>query len=130
MGGFRLADRARILTGISFIATPQMISRRHLRGHTLLITNQDSQVGITPKMGLMTSCNLPIPEINRADGAGLQQLKVLLQRDPDFAQALRISSTTLDAARLAAAHGVRVTPEAIWRNRGRLFSDGLPTWRG
>jgi hypothetical protein len=78
----------------------------------------------------MASCNLPIPEINRAEGAGLQQLKVLLQRDPDFAQALRVSSTTLDAARLAASRGVRVTPEAIWRNRGRLISDGMPTWRG
>jgi hypothetical protein len=78
----------------------------------------------------MTRCELTISEINRADGAGLQQLKLLLQRDPDFAQALRVSSTTMEAARLAASRGVQVTPEAIWRNRGRLISDGLPTWRG
>lgn len=78
----------------------------------------------------MASCNLPIPEINVPADMSLQQLKLLLQRDPAFAQDLRLSRTTMDAARLAAAHGVRVTPEAIWRHRGRLISDGLPTWRG
>lgn len=35
-----------------------------------------------------------------------------------------------EAAELAAAQGVTVTPNALWRNRGRLLDGGLPTWRG
>jgi hypothetical protein len=40
------------------------------------------------------------------------------------------TDSTEAAARVAADHGVNVTPEALWRNRGTLVSSGLPTWRG
>jgi hypothetical protein len=55
---------------------------------------------------------------------------MLLQGDPAFAQALRATTSTEAAARLAADHGVAVAPEPLWRHRGTLVSGGLPTWRG
>jgi hypothetical protein len=60
----------------------------------------------------------------------LHHLKDLLQHDPAFAKALGATDSTEAAARLAAEHGVQVTPEALWRNRGTLSSGGFPTWRG
>jgi hypothetical protein len=54
----------------------------------------------------------------------------LLQSDPAFAQALCACASTEAAARLAAEHGIQVSPEALWRHRGTLISGGLPTWRG
>lgn len=60
----------------------------------------------------------------------LRQLRQLLLDDPTFAEALRSISTTEDAARLVCEHGLDVTPEALWRNRGTLLGDGRPTWRG
>lgn len=78
----------------------------------------------------MATCHLPAPEVEHPSAASLHQLKTLLQGDPVFAQALRASESTEAAARLAAQHGVQVSPEALWRHRGTLVSGGLPTWRG
>lgn len=63
-------------------------------------------------------------------GEELQHLKQKLRDDPAFAEALRSINTTEDAARLVCEHGLDVTPEALWRNRGTLMSGGRPTWRG
>ena len=76
------------------------------------------------------SCDLPAPGIENPSAAALHQLKEMLQSDSAFAQALRATESTEAAARLAAEHGISVTPEALWRHRGTLVNGGLPTWRG
>jgi hypothetical protein len=82
----------------------------------------------------MTTCHMPIG--NGLDGSvmsvadELHHLKELLRKDPVFAEALRCTDTTEEAAQLACDHGIEVTPEALWRNRGTLESGGQPTWRG
>jgi hypothetical protein len=82
----------------------------------------------------MTTCHFPIG--NGMDGSvmsvadELHHLKELLRKDPAFADALRCTDTTEEAAQLACDHGIAVTPEALWRNRGTLESGGRPTWRG
>jgi hypothetical protein len=68
------------------------------------------------------------PAVSASDE--LFHLKQRLQQDPAFAEALRATDTTEQAAHLACDHGIDVTPEALWRNRGTLVSDGRPTWRG
>jgi hypothetical protein len=78
----------------------------------------------------MATCNLPDLDGDVSAGHALHQLKELAKRDPSFAQALRTIASTEDAARLAAQHGVQVSSEALWRNRGTLVNGGLPTWRG
>jgi hypothetical protein len=78
----------------------------------------------------MATCDLPVQEAVNPSTAALHQLRELLQRDPAFAQDLRATASTEAAVRLALEHGVQVTPEALWRNRGTLVSGGLPTWRG
>lgn len=78
----------------------------------------------------MATCELPASEVEHPSAAALHQLKELLQRDHAFAQALRATESTEAASRLAAEHGVSVTPEALWRHRGTLMGGGLPTWRG
>ena len=78
----------------------------------------------------MATCDLPAPGVENASAAALHQLKEMLQADSAFAQALRATESTAAAARLAAEHGVSVSPEALWRHRGTLVSGGLPTWRG
>jgi hypothetical protein len=78
----------------------------------------------------MATCNLPAPEAAHPSTAALHQLKELVEHDPVFAQALGATGSTEDAARLAAEHGIPVTPAALWRHRGMLVSGGLPTWRG
>jgi hypothetical protein len=78
----------------------------------------------------MAACDLPAPADEHPDAAALHELKELLQRDPAFAQALSDCTSTEAAVRLAAEHGVQVSPEALWRHRGTLISSGLPTWRG
>lgn len=60
----------------------------------------------------------------------LHHLKNMLRNDSAFAEALRSTDTTEEAAHLAWEHGISVTPEALWRNRGTLESGGQPTWRG
>ena len=78
----------------------------------------------------MATCELPTSEVEHPSAAALHQLKELLQRDHAFAQALRATESTEAAARLAAEHGIAVSPEALWRHRGTLVSGGMPTWRG
>jgi hypothetical protein len=78
----------------------------------------------------MATCDLPASGVEHPSAAALNQLKQLLQSDPAFAQALCACASTEAAARLAAEHGVQVSPEALWRHRGTLVSGGLPTWRG
>lgn len=56
----------------------------------------------------------------------LHELQDLISSNEGFAQLMRRSGSTADAAKLAGEHGVHVTPEALWRNRGR---HGLPAWR-
>ncbi|MCT0202252.1 hypothetical protein KQ302_08480 [Synechococcus sp. CS-602] len=70
---------------------------------------------------------------NSAPGQGvmaLKQVRELAGADPRFAEALAHAHSPQEAAELAAAQGVTVTPNALWRNRGRLLDGGLPTWRG
>lgn len=56
----------------------------------------------------------------------LHELQDLIARNEGFAQVMRRSGSTEDAAKLAAEHGIQVSPEALWRNRGK---HGLPAWR-
>jgi hypothetical protein len=78
----------------------------------------------------MATCDLPASQAENPSAAALHQLKELLERDTAFAQALSATASTEAAVKLAAEHGIVVTPEALWRHRGTLLSDGLPTWRG
>ena len=78
----------------------------------------------------MATCNLPASQAKNPSAAALHQLKELLERGAALAQVLRATASTDAAAKLAAEHGVEVSPEALWRHRGTLVSGGLPTWRG
>ena len=78
----------------------------------------------------MATCHLPAPGVENPSAAALHQLKEMLQADSVFAQALRATESTEEAARLAARRGVQVSPEALWRHRGTLVAGGQPTWRG
>jgi len=78
----------------------------------------------------MATCDLPTTSETTPNEDALHQLKELLQRDQSFANALLAKTTTEEAANLALEHGIVVTPEAIWRQRGSLLEGGIPTWRG
>ncbi len=78
----------------------------------------------------MATCQSPHIPAAVSVGDELHQLRQLLLNDQNFAEALRCTGTTEEAARLVCAHGIAVTPEALWRNRGTLESGGRPTWRG
>jgi hypothetical protein len=78
----------------------------------------------------MATTELPTAGVEQPSAAALHQLKELLRGDPAFARALRTTASTEAAARLAAEHGIEVSPEALWRHRGTLVSGGMPTWRG
>ena len=84
----------------------------------------------TVRVSLMANNDLKAAETVQTSAAALHQLKEMAQQDPAFAKALQSMPSTEDAAKLVAEHGVRVTPEALWRHRGTLVSGGLPTWRG
>lgn len=60
----------------------------------------------------------------------LQALEQLIQSDPTFAEALRSTDTTEAAASSICERGITLTPEALWRHRGKLEHGGRPTWRG
>lgn len=60
----------------------------------------------------------------------LRQLKQLLANDQELAESLRLIETTDQAAVLINQHGLKLTPEALWRHRGTLMQGGRPTWRG
>jgi hypothetical protein len=57
----------------------------------------------------------------------LHALQRLAGEDHAFAEALRRTGSTQEAARLAEHWGIHVDAATLWRNRGR---HGLPTWRG
>jgi hypothetical protein len=57
----------------------------------------------------------------------LHTLQRIATEDPGFAEDLRLTGSTQQAADLAQRWGIQVSAEALWRNRGR---HGLPTWRG
>ena len=78
----------------------------------------------------MATSDRPASATENPSAVALHQLKELLERDTAFAQALGATASTEAAAKLAAEHGVEVSPEALWRHRGTLVSGGLPTWRG
>lgn len=78
----------------------------------------------------MATCDLPTTSANTPNEDALHQLKDLLQRDHSFASAMLATTTTEEAAQLAVEHGIIVTSEAIWRQRGTLLEGGHPTWRG
>jgi hypothetical protein len=78
----------------------------------------------------MATCDLPTTSATTPNEDALHQLKELLRRDHTFANALLAASTTEEAAHLALEHGITVTQEAIWRQRGTLLEGGNPTWRG
>ena len=58
----------------------------------------------------MATCDLPAPKAAHPSTAALHQLKELVECDTVFAQALGATATTEDAARLAAEHGIPLTP--------------------
>ena len=62
--------------------------------------------------------------------ATIRQLKKRIRRDPEFAAGLHALKTTSEASRFCQANHLDVTPEQIWSQRGHLFADGQPTWRG
>ena len=74
-------------------------------------------------------CAIPLSD-PEASVDGLHRIKTMAESNPVFAKALRSTSTTEAAAQLAQAHGIVVSPEALWRHRGTLTEAGLPTWRG
>jgi hypothetical protein len=80
----------------------------------------------------MTTCDVPTTTVPTVPAVmeALHQLKEIAQRDPDFATALMATGSTEEAAHLAQAHGITLSPEALWRHRGTLMTGGLPTWRG
>lgn len=78
----------------------------------------------------MATSDLPTTSATTPNEDALHQFKELLQRDHTFANALLATSSTEEAADLALEHGIAVTPEAIWRQRGTLLEGGHPTWRG
>lgn len=81
-------------------------------------------------VSVMANCDLRTPDAVNPSVAALHQLKLLVERDPVFSQALRTTVSTEDAAKLLADHGVTLTQAVLWRHRGTLVSGGLPTWRG
>lgn len=61
------------------------------------------------------------------------QLKEMLakaQSDPALAEALKSAKSPEEASQIATAYGFSVDAAHLWRQRGKLFSGGLPTWRG
>ncbi len=78
----------------------------------------------------MATCSLPDPKSAVTASDVLHELKQLVRHDSQFAAALRSADTTEQAAELVHRHGLKVTPEALWRHRGMLVEGGRPTWRG
>ena len=59
-----------------------------------------------------------------------KQLKARIRNDAAFAAGLHALKTTAEASRFCQAHKLNVSPEMLWRQRGQLFADSQPTWRG
>ena len=78
----------------------------------------------------MATSQLPHPEDAAMPPDDLYLLKQLVLDDPAFAEALRRIHSTEQAAELIHQHGLRISPEVLWRQRGTLVEGGRPTWRG
>lgn len=65
-----------------------------------------------------------------AKATTVELLKRRIQSDPSFAEGLHQLRTTAEASRFCNANGLNVAPELLWTQRGHLFADGQPTWRG
>ena len=57
-------------------------------------------------------------------------LKERIKKDSEFAKGLHTMQTTEEASKFCARHGLAIKPALLWTQRGTLFSDGVPTWRG
>ena len=116
-----------------------------LGGQRTVLLMQSSGVGNTINMlSLMATCRFPFLTIvtMRGEWAEFNPWQVpmgqatrasLLAQDIvvyDVTEPESVKDTVEAAAKLAAEHGVEVSPEALWRHRGTLVSGGLPTWRG
>jgi predicted alpha/beta-hydrolase family hydrolase len=62
--------------------------------------------------------------------ATIRQLRKRIRRDPEFAAGLHALKTTEEASRFCKANHLNLSSEQIWSQRGQLFADGQPTWRG
>ncbi len=72
----------------------------------------------------------PHPEHADAVNAALAAIHQLIDDQPDFADFLRLSTSTEDVRQALHNHGIDISNEALWRHRGSLLKDGQPTWRG
>jgi hypothetical protein len=110
--------------GLSQSERDEMTSLTHARAHhdAKPGSNLGSNVGNSDSHAPLSN-----PEVS-VDG--LHRIKTMAESNPVFAKALRNTTTTEAAAQLAQAHGIVVSPEALWRQRGTLTEAGLPTWRG
>ena len=70
------------------------------------------------------------PEHADAVNTALQEIQQLLIDQPDFADVLRLSSTTEELRLALLEQGITISNEALWRHRGTLMKDGQPSWRG
>lgn len=79
----------------------------------------------------MTTRSSPSPSPSPGQAVrALNRMRALAGADPRFAEALAHSHSPQEAAELAAAQGLTISPRTLWLNRGRLLGGGLPTWRG
>jgi hypothetical protein len=70
------------------------------------------------------------PEHAAAVNAAFDAIHQLINEQPEFADFLRLSTSTEDVRQALHNHGIEITNEALWRHRGSLLKDGQPTWRG
>ncbi|MCP9882017.1 hypothetical protein KBY65_05935 [Cyanobium sp. Alchichica 3B3-8F6] len=70
------------------------------------------------------------PEHAAAVNAALDAIQHLIDEQPEFADFLRLTTSTEDVRQALHNHGIEITNEALWRHRGSLLKDGQPTWRG
>lgn len=72
----------------------------------------------------------PHPEHAEAVNAALAAIHKLIEDQPNFAEFLRLTTSTEDVRQALHNHGIEISNEALWRHRGSLLKDGQPTWRG
>lgn len=56
------------------------------------------------------------------------QLKRRISRDADFTKGLRALTSTTEAAWYCNLNGIAISAKELFFERGRLCSDGIPTW--
>lgn len=72
----------------------------------------------------------PHPDHAAAVNAALAAIQKLVDEKPDFAEFLRLTTSTEDVRQALQQYGIEISNEALWRHRGSLLKDGQPTWRG